>query len=202
MLSPKDGSLITIDFASLTFTKVNSSGSAIQQTNIYRDYTDSNYQSNIFINSSDDLYYSNSQLTSLLNGNYYRYFRNISCFVDYNGRYANYSARIFQKVSFAQGVLSVVGDDYYASAEIKGSISALYGSAGASGLSSSSTYLGDSDLTIANNPNINIGSGQSFYLARVGNQGGGKITSVTSQSWSGNQGSDLVADSEYTIHSN
>ena len=204
MLSPKDGSLITIDFANLTFTKVNSSGSAIQQTNIYRDYTDSNYQSSIFINSSDNLYYSNSQVLEsyLLTGNYYRYLRNISCFVDYNGRYANYSARIFQKVSFTRGVLSVVGDDYYASSEIQGSIRSLYGSAGASGLASSSTYLGDSDLTIANNPNINIGSGQSFYLAHVGTQGGGKITSVTSQSWSGNQGADLVADSAYTIHSN
>ena len=201
--NPDDPStFITIDFANLTFKNASVTGSAIQQTNIYRDYTESNYQSSIFINNSDNLYYSNSQLTSLLTGNYYRYFRNISCFVDYNGRYANYSARIFQKVSIEQGVLSVVGDDYYASSEIQGSIRTLYGSAGASGLSSSSTYLGDSDLTIANNPNINIGYGQSFYLAHVGTQGGGKITSVTSQSWSGNQGADLVADSEYTIHSN
>lgn len=201
-LRSPDGGIITIDFTNLTFKNTSITGSAIQQTNIYRDYTDSNCQSSIFINNSDNLYYSNSQLTSLLTGNYYRQFRNISCFVDYNGRYANYSARIYQKVSIAQGVLSVVGDDYYASSEIDGSIRSLYGSAGASGLSSSNTYLGDSDLTIANNPNINIGSGQSFYLAHVGTQGGGKITSVTSQSWSGNQGTDLVADSEYTIHSN
>lgn len=158
MLSPKDGSLITIDFANLTFTKVNSSGSAIQQTNIYRDYTDSDYQSSIFINDSDDLYYSNSQLTSLLTGNYYRRLRSISCFVDYNSRYANYSAYIYQKVSFAQGVLSVVGNDYYASSEIQGSIRSLYGSLGASGLSSSSTYLGDSDMTIASNSYIDIGA--------------------------------------------
>ena len=197
-----NGELITIDFTNLSFKNANISGTAIQQTNIYNDYTDSSYQPQIFINNSDNLYYSNSQLTSLLTKNdCYELFTTISCFVDYNGTYRNYPASIFKKVKFDSGVKTILSSNYYASSKIFDSIRPLYGSSGASGLSSTSTYFGDSDLTIANNSNINIGSGQSFYLAHVGTYGGGKITSVISQSWSGNQGADLVADSEYTIES-
>jgi len=38
-----NGELITIDFTNLSFKNANISGTAIQQTNIYNDYTDSSY---------------------------------------------------------------------------------------------------------------------------------------------------------------
>lgn len=193
--------IITIDFTNLTFKNVNNSQAiAIQQNNIYSDYTNSSCDSSVFISSIDSKYYRNSQLTSLLDNRYniYEKMEDGYCIVADNGTYRIYPASFFTKINIVSGVKTTVDANYYVSIEKNGSKYAAYGASSSSSLSSDQVHIGDGGL-ISDNQYAFLNESPSYYLAREGTSGGGKITVVTSISHSGG----VTYDKKYnvTMHS-
>lgn len=105
--------VITIDFTNLTFKPVGTNQqSAVQQTDIYNSITGSNvrYASSIFKGSVDGLYYSDSQLTTLLTGTintiYYQYIKEYFTILSDNSTNRLYRVKVYKQVTFSQGVKS------------------------------------------------------------------------------------------------
>lgn len=150
--------VITIDFTNLTFKNVGSNQqTAVQQTDIYTTITGTNvqYTSSIFKGSVDGLYYSNSQLSTLLSSTqsstHYKYVKESYVILSNNSVYRLYKVKIYDKVTFSSGTMTT-GGGYYA---------ILYDTSG-SVLNGTEAYGSSSSGTIYNpNSTVKTGSGSS-----------------------------------------
>lgn len=198
---PDGSGIITIDFANLAFKDVNPVGMAVQQKNIYNNYTDSNYNPNVFTNSANGMYYSNSQLqpSQLCDiSNCYEKMEDGYCVVvDSDSKYKIYPASFFTKVRISSGVKNTIDANCYVAFQKNGSMHAAYGAGSSSPLRDYEVYA-DGGL-ISNNSHVSMDTSVNYYLAREGTSGGGKITVVTCVSHSG--GITYAKKYDVTMHS-
>lgn len=176
---PSGNGLITIDFANLKFMNTSVTGTAVQQMNIYTNYTDSSFRPTVFINSSNGQYYSDSTLqTPLTTSNVYEKVKDGWAIVLYQSTYRAYTAKFFNKVSFNNGVKTVVDSNYYGSAKIFGTIRELRGSGSAYSISASSIYIEDGSGTLSSSSSSSALSidGSSIYCAVEGSGTGGYVS--------------------------
>ena len=182
--NPSDGSVYTLDFSKLT--AVNGGGStAIQQNTYYSDPTSPSYMPNLFLSSTDNLYYSNSTLSTVYSGTLYQKVKTGLAIIYYNSTYMVQSnVSFFNKVVFTQGARGSNSSDYYASANITGNnLSQLYGTTSPASLNAnqinglgslsyneSSIYIAVLNSTSSNSVKISrfeVAAGQNYQtLAR------------------------------------
>ena len=202
--------VITIDFTNLTFKNVGSNQqTAVQQTDIYTTITGANvqYASSIFKGSVDGLYYSDSQLSTLLSSTqsstHYKYVKESYVILSNNSVYRLYKVKIYDKVTFSSGTMTT-GGGYYA---------ILYDTSG-SVLNGTEAYGSSSSGTIYNpNSTVKAGSGSSNvsvqfstsnnyiypYVAVTSGVAGRKITlyRIVSTQYS----TVIVTEQDLTLHS-
>ena len=137
--NPSTGDIYTLDFSNLQ--QVNSGGgsTAIQQNTYYSDPTSPSYMPNLFLSSTNNLYYSNSDLSTLYSGTLYQKVKTgiVICLIDGSGYTVQSNVGFFNKVVFTQGQRGSNSSDFYASATINGNLRSLYGSASPSQLTDS-----------------------------------------------------------------
>ncbi len=127
--NPANDQVYTLDFSNLT--AVSGGGSvATQQTNFYTDVDNPNYISNIFTSSTDNYYYSNSNLTSKYTGTVYQKVKTGWAIIldTYHSKFvARQNVSFFKQIVFNDGSISSMTSDYYASANVSGNLIRIYG---------------------------------------------------------------------------
>ena len=176
-----NGGIITIDFANLTFKSTTVTGVADQQTTIYQNLTDTNYVANIFVNSENGLYYSNSNLNSsyiIYNGQYYEKVKEGFSVITYDSKNRLYRTEFYQKISIVNGVKTVISSNYYATATIFGTKRMLKGTTTSAVQQEYNVYNEDTNGKISDNPYMTLTSESIYTATTTTNSFGGTITNL------------------------
>ena len=188
--NPANDQVYTLDFSNLT--AVNGGGSvSTQQTNFYTSVDNPNYIPNIFTSSTDNYYYSDSGLTSKYTGTVYQKIKTGWAIIldTYHSKYvARQNVSFFKQVVFNDGAISSMTSDYYASADVSGSLIRIYGTSSIAPSSNQIEGLGS--LSFSNS---------GVYYATTSPSSGGTITRCEVEA--GQYYASLVGKESVSMHS-
>lgn len=191
---PSTGNIYTLDFSNLSQVNYNGgSATAIQQSDYFSDPTSPSYMPNLFLSSTDGLYYSDSTLNTLYSGTLYQKVKIGWAIVYYNSTYtAQSNVSFFNKVVFTQGARGSNSSDYYASANINGNnLSQLYGT-------TSPASLNDSQISGLGSLSY---SESSTYIATLNSTSGNTVKISRFEVEAGQYYQALVRKEDLTMHS-
>lgn len=188
--NPANDQIYTLDFSNLT--AVNGGGSvSTQQTNFYTSVDNPNYIPNIFTSSTDNYYYSDSGLTSKYTGTVYQKIKTGWAIIldTYHSKYvARQNVSFFKQVVFNDGAISSMTSDYYASADVSGSLIRIYGTSSIAPSSNQIEGLGSLPF-----------SNSGVYYATTTPSSGGTITRCEVEA--GQYYASLVGKESVSMHS-